>query len=89
MAGKAVTRGSRRVARVLDDLSKNTLADLVLDFVQGDIGDGADDEAILTALQPRVDAIAAMRGDRPIDLLRRLCQFDASERRYLAKRPAN
>lgn len=31
MAGKAITRASNRVARVIDHLSKNTLADLLLD----------------------------------------------------------
>lgn len=86
MAGKRVVRGSAIVAYALDQLSKNALADIVLDLVQGEIGDGASDEAIFERLQPAVDTVTRLRGDKPVNLAgvsRRLARHEA---RYLSSR---
>lgn len=85
MAGKPITRGSRRVAYALDALSKNTLADLLLDMVQAEIGDGADDESIVAAIQPRLETVARLRGDRPVSLTGLLKRYDDTEARYLTR----
>ena len=82
MAGKPITRASARAARVIDHLSKHALADLVFDFVQGEIGDGAADETIFASLQPRLDIIARLRGDRPVNLAGLAKRQD---RKYLAR----
>jgi hypothetical protein len=65
-------------------LSKNALADLVLDFIQGEIGDGATDEEILAHLQPRLETIARLRGDKAPNLCRLLSGLDAKQAQYLA-----
>ena len=85
MAGKPITRASRAVARVIDSLSKNTIADLLLDRIQGEIGDGAADEEILTNLQPTLDTIAHLRGDKPVNLIGLLKRYATSDQRYLAE----
>lgn len=84
MAGKPITRASRAVARVIDSLSKNTIADLLLDRIQGEIGDGAGDEEILANLQPTLDTVARLRGDKPVNLIGLLDRLAKSEQRYLA-----
>ena len=81
MAGKPITRASRAVARVIDSLSKNTIADLLLDRIQGEIGDGAADEDVLTRLQPSLDTVARIRGDKPVNLIGLLKRFAGAEQR--------
>jgi hypothetical protein len=68
MAGKPLVRASKRVARVIDELSKNCLADIVIDRVKAEIGDDATDEAVLAHLQPWIDTITRLRGDRQVNL---------------------
>lgn len=69
MAGKPITRGSPRVAYAIGRLSKNTLADIVLDRIGAEIGEDADDEAVLAHLQTWLDTVARLRGDKPVDLI--------------------
>ena len=84
MAGKPIARASRAVARVIDSLSKNTLADLLLDRIQGEIGDGADDVDILENLQPTLDTVARL-GDKPVNLMGLLKRFADSDEAYLKR----
>jgi hypothetical protein len=85
MAGKPSVRGSARVFYVLDKLSKTFLADIVLDLIQAEIGDGASDEAIFERLQPVVDTLARLRGEGPKDLAGLARRGDAYEARYLER----
>lgn len=85
MAGKAITRASNRVARVIDHLSKNTLADLLLDRIAAEIGEHATDEQVLAHLQPQLNTIARLRGDKPVSLAGLMQRFDGAEQRYLER----
>jgi hypothetical protein len=68
MAGKPITRGSRRVAYAIDGLSKNAMADIILDRVAAEIGEGATDAEVIAHLQPWIDTILRLRGDKPLNL---------------------
>lgn len=82
MAGKAITRGSRRVARVVDKLSKNTLADLVLDKIAAEIGEDATDEQVLAHLQPQLNTIARIRGDKAVNLASLMALYDRADEEH-------
>jgi hypothetical protein len=83
MAGKPITRGSGRLAYAVDALSKNMLADIILDRVQAEIGEDASDEAIAAHLQPWVDTVARLRGDKTVNLQGMLARLDRNNARYL------
>ena len=85
MAGKPVTRASNRVARVIDHLSKNTLADILLDRIAAEIGEDATDEQVLAHLQPWLDTITRLRGDKTVSLDGLMRRFDGKEQRYLER----
>ncbi len=85
MAGKPVTRGTRHVAYAIDKLSKNALADIVLDRVAAEIGEDANDEAVLTHLQDWVNTISRLRGDRPVNLLAALANLHRIEATHLER----
>jgi hypothetical protein len=85
MVGKPITRGSRRVADLVDRLSKNTLADIVLDRVGAEIGEDATDEQVLAHLQRWLDTVLRLRGDRPLNLLAVQGGLDRAEARYLGR----
>lgn len=84
MAGKPITRSSRSVARTIDVLSKNTLADVILDRIMAEVGENAPDELVLSRLQAWLEPIQIARGDKPVNLLARYSTYDAAERRYQA-----
>lgn len=68
MAGKPIVCGSTRIAYVMHHISKNTLADIILDRIGAEIGEDATDEQVLACLQPWLETVARLRGDRPISL---------------------
>lgn len=82
MAGKPLTQATRRLARVVDHLSKNTLADILVDRIRAEIGENATDEQVLTHLQPWLETIARLRSDKPVNLLGILAKLDASDEAY-------
>lgn len=82
MAGKPITRGSGRVAYAIDQLSKNTLADILLDRIAAEIGETATDEEVLAHLQPWLDTIQRLRGDKAVNLVGLLGRLDRSDARY-------
>lgn len=86
MAGKAIVRGNRRVAYVIDKLSKNTLADIILDRIRAEIGDEATDEQIIDVLQRWLSPMARMRGDKILCLSAVLGTFDRINAAYAASR---
>lgn len=85
MAGKPITRGSGRVAYALDRLTKNTLADVVIDRVLAEVGEDATDEEILHVVQNWLRPVQALRGDRPVILLDELKRLERSEAKYLER----
>lgn len=85
MAGKSITRGSRAVARAVDELSKNTLADVVLDRIALEVGEEATDEQVLTCLQEWLEPIQRLRGDKPTNLVRRMQLFAANDAKYIER----
>jgi alpha-L-fucosidase len=83
---KPITRGSRRVAHVVSALSKNALADMLLDRVAAELGEGAGDERVLEHLQRWLDATQRRRGDRAVDLAGIARRLDKAEAHYLEQR---
>lgn len=79
MAGKPITRGSGRVGYAIDQLSKNTLADIILDRIAAEIGEDATDEQVLAHLQPWLDTIQRLRADKPVNLIGLLGRLDRAE----------
>lgn len=86
MAGKPITRGSRRVAYAVDHLSKNTLADILLDRIAAEIGEEATDEEVLAHLQGWLDTIQRLRGDKPTNLAALLGRIDRADAAYQKRR---
>jgi len=74
-----------RMAHAIEALSKNTLADMLVDEILKEIGEDATDEQIAQALQSRVDIIARMRGDKPVKLQSRIDQWDRYQAKYKAE----
>jgi hypothetical protein len=85
MAGKPITRASRRVAYVLGQLSKNILADILLDRIAAEIGEEASDEKVLAHLQPWLDTVTRLRGDKPVSLAGLLKRLGITEAKYLER----
>ncbi len=71
MAGKLPVFGSRALFYAMDQLSKNTLIDLVTDLARGEIGEGAIDEAVLAWVQRKIEPTHRAREQAPVDLLGR------------------
>ena len=83
--GKPVTQGSRLVAYAIDKLSKNALADIVIDQARLSVGcEDATDEQILAVLQSWSEPIARVRGDSRVDLAAVGKRLLASDARYRA-----
>ena len=59
---------SPRLAYALDQMSKNALADLVVDLVRGSVGEHADEQDVAASLQPFVDAVLRVRNDKAVSL---------------------
>lgn len=76
MAGKPITRSICRVAYALDRLSKNTLADIILDRIAAEIGEDASDEQLLAHLQSWLDTVQRLRGDKRVNLTGLLRRHD-------------
>jgi hypothetical protein len=68
MAGKTMTQCGADLARALDRLSKNALADLALMIFETYRGQMADEEKAIE-LQCLVNGLARVRADRPVDLV--------------------
>ena len=81
MAGKPITKASDRVAWALSQVSKNTLADMVLQVVLKEVGKDASDLQILARVQKWLDPVQRSRGDTPIDLIGVLQRKDRYEAR--------
>lgn len=79
MAGKPITRASRGVAYAIEHLSKNTLADIVLDRLAAEIGEDATDGDVVRHLQRWVDTVQRLRGDKPTALLPLLIRWEKQE----------
>lgn len=82
MAGKPVLNATKRVAYVIDHLSKNTMADIILDRIEAEVGADAPDDVILTQLQKWYDPVAYMREDKPINLIALAERWDYSEKEW-------
>jgi hypothetical protein len=90
MAGKGPAIAPRGVFYALDDLSKNTLIDLVADIAIAEVGEGnATPETILAWIQKRIEPIHRLRKQRPIDLVGALEKLAASDKRNEAVRAAS
>ncbi|MGH9930996.1 MAG: hypothetical protein ACREA9_17450 [Pyrinomonadaceae bacterium] len=83
MAGKGPAIAPRGVFYALDDLSKNTLIDLVADIAIGEVGE-ATPETILAWIQKRIEPIHRARKQCPVDLVGALAKLAASDARYRA-----
>jgi hypothetical protein len=56
-------------AETLENLSKTTALDCLIDMIRGEMGDDATPAALLARLQRTLDPVARLRGDRAPDLL--------------------
>lgn len=85
MAGKSIKRGSNRVAYVIYHLSKNTLADIVINRIKAEVGEDSD-EIILERLQQWLNPIAILRGDKPPNLVALAKRFDSASHYYQVRK---
>ena len=73
MAGKWPALCSRHVALALDELSKNTLIDLVYDIAEPSArlekGDAIEDDDVLLWIQKKLEPVHQARKQRAIDLV--------------------
>jgi hypothetical protein len=65
------------LAAALDKMSKNTLADLVMNLARGALGEAADEAAIVDYLQPFVSATMRARKDSPLSLAATIKEIEA------------
>lgn len=86
MAGKSMTMASRRLAYAVDKVSKNALADLVIDRIRIEIGDAATDEQIAATLAEWFGPVWRMRGDKPVSFVGEMERLDRNDADYLARR---
>lgn len=75
--------GSDRVNQVVDHLSKNTLADIVIAHAIAQVGEDASDEQILGRIQSWLDPVQRIRGARPVNLIGLVGRFERREAKYL------
>ena len=87
MAGKQVVFGSPAVAYAIDQMSKNALADIILDRVIAELGDKADDIAILTLIQQWAGPALRTRGDKPANLVDAAKRYHAASEKYRKNNP--
>jgi hypothetical protein len=65
MAGKPLVTVGRAAAYALDQISKNTALDMLVDMVRGELGEDASDEAVLQRLQTTYEAACRLRQQKP------------------------
>ena len=82
MAGKACVLTSRRLFYAMDELSKNTLIDLVVDRVRAELGEEACDDAVASVIQDWLSPICNLRGGRQHNLKDKMSAFDRIQERY-------
>lgn len=85
MAGKASVYASRRLFYALDQLSKNTLIDLVIDRIRLDVGEDARDEVIARTIRDWLGPVARLRKDRAPDLVGAMERWDRQAEAYRAR----
>lgn len=72
----------------MDDLSKNTLIDLVIDLARAELGETADAESVLGWVQQKLEPVHRMRNDRPVDLIGRRQWLINRNAKYAAENAA-
>ena len=82
MAGKAVTRGTARMAYALDALSKNARADVLLERAQAELGEEATDDQLAALMQTWLDPVLRLRGDKSVNLATWAARFDRYQDDY-------
>jgi len=63
-----MTTVSRGLSHAIDKLSKNALADVLIDVIRGTVGADATESVVIENLQPFVDTVLRMRKDKPVPL---------------------
>lgn len=78
MAAKPVVMGSRRLAYAVDALSKNAMADMLIDRACAELPNGEDssEAEIVAKVQGWADTILRTRRDKPVNLSGKLKQWD-------------
>ncbi len=68
MAGKAMVFGGPALSLAMNNLTKQALADIVVDRATAELGEGATDSQIAALVQTWADPVLRARGDKPISL---------------------
>lgn len=90
MAGKPMGFASVALAWTLDGLSKNTLADIVVDRARQQVGrEDATDEELVAVIQGWLSPVAIVRRDKPLNLAARYAECLASSERYISQQEAH
>ncbi len=93
MAGKPMATVDRLTAAALDNISKNTLLDMLVDMTLREIGEDASPEQLLETIQRTLDTVARIRGDKPVNLVARRATYqkanDAYRERMLREKSRN
>ncbi len=87
MAGKPLATVGRAAAYALDQISKNTALDMLVDMVRGELGEDASDEAVLMRLQTMHEAACRMRQQKPMNLVGLSHRWTRSAEEHLRKLP--
>jgi hypothetical protein len=69
MAGKPLVTVGRAAAFALDQISKNTALDMLVDLIRGELGEDASDDAVLMRLQTTYEAACRLRQQTTMNLL--------------------
>ena len=85
MAGKPMATASRALAMAVDVLSKNTLADIVVDRIRAEIGEHATDEQVAKTLERWAHPVATLRGEKTPGVTARLRYIASKDADYLAR----
>ncbi len=73
---------NRALAWAVDALSKNALADIVVDRIRAEIGEDATDEQIAAMLERWAHPVSVLRGEKTPNVAARLRKIAESDQAY-------
>lgn len=86
MAGKALTQtSSKALAYAIDHLTKNQMADVLLDLARLQVGSEDVNEDLISVLQGWIGPILMARGDVAINLMAKHKRYVNASEQYLAR----
>jgi len=85
VAGKLPVLSSSQLAYALDQMSKNALADIVVDMARASVGENAPEDDVIAFIQSHASAVQRLRGDKPLSLAAAIKKHETYRQHYINK----